>query len=571
VRHLRLLRLAAVASSIAVLLPAQFVNVEPAGAAGDTSFALDLGARAAPIPNLFSNMTFYQYRPTWTRTIVAKPANYINTTYPWLRTAYLQYGTGGCYTASPPICAPARDLLADPAAGPASAYDFTPIHDAARNILRQGLKPYIDLGTVPVRYSSAAAFSYYFQVNIRPPADYRVYHDYISAMLQSLVSEFGLNEVRTWQWGVVSEYESLWSFQTADQQPASTASAYFKLYDYTVGALEEVLGKAFVNVGAHCMCVIRGFWDPRDLLTHAVRGPNLYNGGPNTQLDFVTVSFYEQKLGAPGDVSNMGATVSGMRDRANQLGLLNLPIGVDEGGTLNGYDNRTLMHYATAMTWQGSWYALLFKRLLDLNISWFSPLTLSTQNLVDGIRPSYVNVIELASRLAGSNRLTPVKSGNPVDPGDQVRAVGGYNPLTKTAYIMVFNHNPNGFATTAEPAAVNLSHIKPATGTTVNVKQWIVDDTHGNFWPAWQRNAAGCQVPDNGYVYSKYSAEVPMNLTAPYASCWTNRQSKYQSLSTMRVVSTTDLPTRGKALTLSSTLGHHGVTLYEITNAAIAP
>jgi hypothetical protein len=196
---------------------------------------------------------------------------------------------------------------------------------------------------------------------------------------------------------------------------------------------------------------------------------------------------------------------------------------------------------------------------------------MSTQNLVDGIRPSYVNVIDLASRLAGSNRLTSVKSGNPADSADQVRSVAAYNPLTKTTYVMILNHNPNGFAVTAESAAVSLNRVKPATGTTVNVKQWVVDDTHGNFWPSWQRNAAACQVPDNAYVFSKYSAEVPLNLRAPWTSCWANHQSKYQSASTMRVVSTTDLPTPGDTLNLSTTLEHHGVTLYEITNAAVGP
>jgi hypothetical protein len=387
-----------------------------------------------------------------------------------------------------------------------------------------------------------------------------------------MVSEFGINEVRTWRWSVISEYESALSFQAADQQPFTTQAAYFKLYDYTVGALEEVLGAPYVKVGAQCMCVIRGLWDPRELLSHAVHGPNLYNGSSHTQLDFVTVSFYEQKLGQPGNVLNLGNTIAGMRERADQLGLLNLPIGVDEGGILYGYDNnKALMHSVTGMTWQGSWYALLFKRMLEQNISWFTPLSLSTQNLIDGIRPSYVNVIDLASRLAGSNRITPVRGGNPADPNDQVRSVAGYNRLTHTAYVLVFNHNPNAFATTAEPAALNLTRIKPATGTTLNVKQWVVDDTHGNFWPLWQRDAATCRVPDNGYAFSKYSAEVPVNLTPQWQPCWANHQSAYQSASTMKVVSTTDLPTPGNSLSLSSTLGHHGVTLYEITNAAVAP
>jgi hypothetical protein len=39
----------------------------------------------------------------------------------------------------------------------------------------------------------------------------------------------------------------------------------------------------------------------------------------------------------------------------------------------------------------------------------------------------------------------------------------------------------------------------------------------------------------------------------------------------MQVVSTADLPTPGNTLSLSSTLQHHGVTLYEIRNAAVGP
>ena len=570
-RHPRLLRVAALFSSIAVLVPAQLLTAEPAGAGGDSSFAVDLGTAAAPIPNIFSNMIFFHYKSTWnTDTIEAKAPNYVRTTYPWLRTAYLQYAGGGCYNAYPG-CVIDRDMFNDDSVGPSSGYDFFPIHRAARNILRQGLKPYIDLGVVPVSMSNPPAIGFYFKINTRPPSSYQAYHDYLWWMLQSLVSEFGIDEVRTWQFGVVSEFENGASFMTADQNWLSTQNEYFKLYDYSVGTLEEVLGAPFVNVGVHCMCVIPALWDERNLLNHVVQGPNLYNGGPNTQLDFVTVSFYENKVGYPGNVSNLDATIADMRDRANQLGLVNLPIGVDEGGILNGPDNKELAHSVTGMTWQGSWTALLFKRLLDLNASSFTPLSLSTKSLIGGIRPSYVNVIDLASRLAGSNRLTSVKSGSSADPADLVQSVAGYNPVTKTAYVFLLNHNPSSTANTAEPAGLNLSRITPATGTTVNVKKWVVDDTHGNFWPTWQWNAAGCKVPDNGYLKSKYSSEVPLNLTQAWKFCWKNYQSVYKNASIMQVVSTTDMATPGNALSLSTTLEHHGVTLYEIGNVAVAP
>ena len=571
-RRPRRLRFAALVTSVAVLVPAQLLTAKSSGAAGDTSFAVDLGTGAAPIPDVFSNMVFFHYRSTWNTTdIEAKPPNYVKATYPWLRTAYLQYATGGCYQPYP-ACIIDRDMFNDDAAGPSSGYDFFPIHRAARNILRQGLKPYIDLGAVPVTMSNPPSIGFYFHINVRPPSDYRAYHDYLWWMLQSLVAEFGIDEVRTWKWGVVSEFENGSSFQTADLKQLNTQNEYFKFYDYSVGALEEVLGAPFVNVGVHCMCVIQGMWDERNLLNHAVQGPNLYNGGPNTQVDFVTVSFYEANVGQPGNLSNLDATIAGMRDRANQLGLVNLAMGVDEGGILKGLDNKGLAHGVTGMTWQGSWTALLFKRLLDLSVSSYTPLSLSTKNLLGGIRPSYVNVIDLASRLADSNRLTSVKSGSAADPADVVQSVAGYNSATKTAYVVLFNHNPNSAANTAEQAGLNLSRITPATGTTVNVKKWVVDDSHGNFWPYWQYIATvACHVPDNAYILSKDSSEVPLNLTPQWKYCWKNNHPVYKNASIMQVVSTTDMPTPGNALSLSSTLEHHGVTLYEISNAALAP
>jgi xylan 1,4-beta-xylosidase len=555
-----------------MLVPAQLLTTKAAGAAGDSSFAVDLGSGAAPIPNMFSNMPFFHYKSTWnTDTIEAKPANYVKATYPWLQYARLQFASGGCYEPYP-NCVHDRDMFVNDAQGPSSGYNFFPIHRAARNILRQGLKPYIDLGTVPVTMSNPPFIGFYFHINVRPPSNYQAYHDYLWWMLQSLVAEFGIDEVRTWRWSVVSEFENGASFMTADQNWFSTQNEYFKLYDYSVGTLEEVLGAPFVNVGAQCMCVIPGLWDERNLLNHAVAGPNLYNGGTTTQLDFVTVSFYENKLGEPGNLSNLDATLAGMRDRANELGLVNLPIGVDEGGVLRDFDNKELAHSVTGMTWEGSWTALLFKRLLDLNGAWYAPLSLSTKSLIGGIRPSYVNVIDLASRLASSNRLTAVKSGTAANVADQVQSVAGYNPATKTAYVFLLNHNPSTAATTSESAVVNLSRITPATGTTVNVKKWVVDDTHGNFWPTWWYVAnVACKLPDSAYVLSKYSSEVPINLKGQWKWCWTQNHPTYKAASMMQVESTTALSTPGNALSLSATLAHHGVTLYEIENAAIAP
>jgi hypothetical protein len=570
VRHPGALRLAVVLSSLAILAP---MTPRVAAAAGDTTFVVNLSKPSTDVNNVFSNMTFFNYHQKWAnKKIDATPPLTVRADYPWLREAYIQYAIGGCYKPYP-NCYTNRDLFVDPA-NPASGYLFDGLHRVVRNVLRQGLKPYFDLGGIPVKFAPSPYVDLYFRINVRPPANYGQWHDYVYAFVQSMVSEFGLAEVRTWKWSVINEYENRASFETPDRNWLNTQNAYFKLYDYTVGALEEALGPQYVNVGGHCMCVIAGMWDDRNLLNHAVQGPNYYNGGPRTQLDFIAVSFYEHKLGEPGTLADIDATINNVRDRANQVGLVNLPIAINEGGILYGFDDSTgkrLMYSVTGMQWQASWTAMLFKRMLDLNVAWFGSLSMSSKALIGGTRPAHVNVIDLASRMAGSKRVSSLKSGAPANANSQVQSVASYNAATKTAYVMVFNHNGNPYGNTSEPVSLQLKRIMPASGSTVNVKQWLVDDNHGNYWPTWQYIAAGCHVPDSAYKFSKYSAEVPVNISAQYLPCWTNFKDSYTAAAALTPVATTDVSTPGNVVNLSTTLAHHAVTMYEITNAAVSP
>jgi hypothetical protein len=569
-RHLRTVRFAAVLASLAVLAP---VTPHVAAAAGDTSFVVNLSNPSTDVGNVFSHMAFFNYHQSWAnQRIDSKPPLKVRGDYPWVREAYIQYAIGGCYKPYT-NCRTNRDLFVDPA-NPASGYNFAGLHRVVRNVLRQGLKPYFDLGGIPVKFAPQPYIDLYFRINIRPPSSYAQWHDYVAAFVQSLVSEFGLAEVRTWKWSVINEYENRASFETPDRNWLNTQNAYFKLYDYTVGALEEVLGAPYVNVGGHCMCVIPGMWDDRNLLNHAAQGPNYYTGGNRTQLDFIAVSFYEHKLGQPGTLADIEATINNVRDRANQLGLVNLPIAIDEGGILFGYDDSTgkrLMYSVTGMQWQASWTAMLFKKLLDLDVAWYGSLSMSSKALVGGIPPAHVNVIDLASRMAGSKRISSKKSGSPANGTSQVQSVAAYNASTKTTYVMVFNHNRATGASTSETISLQLKRITPATGSTVNVKQWLIDDTHGNYWPTWQYIAAACRVPDSAYKFSKYSAEVPLNISSQYAPCWNNYKNSYAAAARMTPVSTTDVSTPGNVVNLSLTLAHHGVTVYEITNTAVSP
>ena len=77
---------------------------------------------------------------------------------------------------------PQRDLFVNPSdTSVADDYDFSKLINNCRGILSLGAKPYLKLGSVPVKYSKAASTDTMFGTNIYPPDDYDIYYNYIAA------------------------------------------------------------------------------------------------------------------------------------------------------------------------------------------------------------------------------------------------------------------------------------------------------------------------------------------------------------------------------------------------------
>jgi len=235
--------------------------------------------------NTADNMNQWDYSK-WLNDMGNVPADYFKQTMPYVKYIQLMTAAGGNQQ---------RDLFKNPLDQTVmDDYDFSPLIGACKNILRQGLTPHLKLGNVPLKYTANNTIGV-FGVNVLPPDDYRLWHAYIKAMIQSLVNEFGLEAVRTWRFGSVTEFENADWF-TIDGNPVQTRDAFFALYDYTVDALEQVLGTN-VCVGAHSMSVTEGLWDERELIAHCANGKNLCTGKTGTRLCFLAASYYENKPG----------------------------------------------------------------------------------------------------------------------------------------------------------------------------------------------------------------------------------------------------------------------------------
>ena len=217
-------------------LPGQDQNrVEP----GET-LSFDLSSTGITIKNIYSDINVWDFRQNWGQKASDQPAGYFRENFPFINTIQIMTATGGNAN---------RDLLRDPSdRSVMDDYQFDELIAALGNVVRQGLKPMIKTGAVPLKYSANPVIQN-FGVNVCPPDDYNVYYDYIKALADRVVAEFGLEEVKTWSWGVLTEYENK-SWWSVDDDPELSKKAYFKLYDYTVAALEDAIGADNLVVGA---------------------------------------------------------------------------------------------------------------------------------------------------------------------------------------------------------------------------------------------------------------------------------------------------------------------------------
>ena len=82
-------------------------------------------------------------------------------------------------------------------------YSFINIDKIYQGLLDIGVKPYVDLLFMPDKFASMSNTTlYHYKGNISPPKSWNIWYEYIQQLTQHLVSEFGINEVKTWYFEV---------------------------------------------------------------------------------------------------------------------------------------------------------------------------------------------------------------------------------------------------------------------------------------------------------------------------------------------------------------------------------
>ncbi|MBP3558672.1 MAG: hypothetical protein J6K20_13360 [Thermoguttaceae bacterium] len=477
----------------------------------------------------------------------------------FVETVQLMQATGGSAE---------RDLFVDPAnLDVLDDYRFDPLVDACRRALQLGVKPWIKL-SVPAKFSRESKVGV-FGVDVLPPDDYDVYYRYVRALARALADEFGLDEVHSWRFGVLTEFENGDWFKAADGTPESSRVAFFKLYDYSVAALDDELGGE-VCITAHAMACTEGLWDERDFFEHCAKGVNAKTGKVGTRLNVFAVSYYDEAPGKPHPLDLPG-TVARVRAKARECGLNDVVFGVDEGRILaskKGAKAGDLTWRIVGQTYQAAYDARLFKIMLDADVKYFSAWSYSSGSAWNGYPLVAQRVAENVAKFKDSKRLETTAEKKLGD-GVESDAVAAFDETTQTLRLTAFNFKDD--LEYADSLAVEFSVAAPFwTGREVKIVEKTVDDRI-NFFPQWLRDKAELGISDDVFAWSPDSGCLDSGIydAATRQLYFEKLRPKYVEIAN-RPYSTERTAKVGDdgRLTLQTTLARHGVVFYEISPVA---
>ena len=463
-----------------------------------------------------------------------------------------------------------RDLFKDPYDRTVlDDYDFTKLIENCRGIIGLGAKPMLKLGSVPLKYSAKASEDEYFGANVYPPDDYDVYYNYIAAIAQALVDEFGKEEVLSWRFGVMTEYENSDWFMAVSGDPDESAVEYCKLYDYTVQALIDVIGED-IFVGAHAMAVTEGLWDERAFINHCANGTNYKTGEKGSRICYLAASFYDVAPGEETSGMNFEKTMKHLKAAADEAGLENLIFGVDEGrilyGNSHGAIDRQLNTRTVGFTYQAAYDARIYRTMFNNNINYFSSWSFLSGGLINGNPTVSYHVARNAAKFDGAKLAETKKTYRALFPNIEVDAVSAYNEETQTVHVMAYNYkNDVDYKNTAK---INFTLKVPQFDCEkVRVTAYVIDDDC-NYFDEWQEDRVKYGIGDDCFAWSPDDPEIGSVTTLEKE--WAREiyfnelEAKYKECSKLEPVASEAEVKNGK-VKLDIRLDPNAVVFYEIT------
>ena len=363
-----------------------------------------------------------------------------------------------------------------------------------------------------------------FDVNVYAPEDYKAYYNYIKAVVQALADTFGKEEVKSWHWGVFTEYENKDWFIGTDGTPENAANEFCKVYDWTVQAVIDVLGED-VYIGAHSMTVTEGLWDEEIFIRHVAAGKNYATGKIGTRISYLSTSFYDSQPGIPTSGKSLAECIGYLKTTAAKYGLTDLIYGVDEGRILCGAPGSIasdLVSRTVGYTYMAAYDARLYTHLLNSGGSYLSSWDYLSESLFEGNPSISYHVARNIFEMAGMNRIQTIVNADRFLRKTEVGALAGVDSQSGKMCIMVYNFgNSLNYASKAE---VSLTIKAESEKEDYNLTIFKVDNDC-NWFDEWVEDRHNLGIKDSMFTWSPDDA---CGIAYTLSDAWAREQ--YKSL-----------------------------------------
>jgi xylan 1,4-beta-xylosidase len=432
-------------------------------------------------------------------------------------TAALKWGSTNAYT---------EDANGKP------VYDWTIVDRIFDTYLKNGVKPYVQIGFMPKalstkpepyqhHWSPGNEYGNIFTGWAYPPNDYDKWRGLCKQWALHCVSKYGKAEVESWYWELWNEPNiGYWK---------GTPEEFHKLYDYTVDGVRSGLPTARVGgpeiAGGGSP---RGIKFQRDFFEHCLRGKNYATGVTGTPLDFV--SFHAK--GSPrvfenhvrmGISNQLNDIDKGFATVAEFPELKKTPIVIGESDPdgcaacsakfypQNNYRNGTL--YA-------AYTAAAFARKHDLadrhGINFLGALTwafeFEDQPIFGGFRAlatcgvplPVLNVFRMFSQMNGERITAESSASIPLEKmiASGVREAPDISALAslgdRKLCVMVWNYHDDDIPGPAADVTLSLAHLPDAK---MQMTHYRIDNEHSNAFEEWKK--MGSPEKPTGEQYEK--------------------------------------------------------------------
>jgi len=400
--------------------------------------------------------------------------------------------------------------------------DFNDGIDYIRGILKAGYTPRIVLDNVPTALlPEGKTFNRYG--NTEHSSDLIAWHSYVKQFVQTLVREFGYEQVRLWRFRVSTE---------PDLNPGhwtSTEEKWYQHYDWTVDAVVSVIPDADIGPGNILSpsggSRMQGKWG-MNILDHCATGRNYKTGGTGTPIKFFAFSYY----GQVGDTSpDLGTSlmclkqgITEIRDRmAKYPQYDNLPLEIHEFSILFDEEERVVTDDATE--WGGSWMAavtdIIYSNDIKKVFQWVAT--------ADGIPYPRTHVFSILEKMQDGKRLKV--EGAVADIWQNVGVLAGSRD---NGYdLMIYRHERQREDGQKINLKIQLENMEEQTGWKFTSGNIINRENDGYY------RKFTTDVKTAGIESRPDAPEASINIPRPARKIFSENYDKYLAISTLNEIS----------------------------------